>query len=242
MKTKNKGSKLWITISIILLLICLLLTATLGILYVKKFTPQKLLSKVGIKVTDATDYSLMSWNSSLEQLVYDADVVFIGDSITRGENFQEYFPDKKIINLGRSGDTVSGISERSYVISHFTPEMIFIMGGVNSIKSNSIEDIISQYESMITKLKTESPNAEIFVQSVLPIQNKNQEGKLTNSNIVKLNEELQSMADRLGVTYIDVYSVYVLNGEMNPEYTVDGVHLKEEYKHLWLDLLSEYIH
>lgn len=120
--------------------------------------------------------------------------------------------------------------------------MIFIMGGVNSIKSNSIEDIISQYESMITKLKTESPNAEIFVQSVLPIQNKNQEGKLTNSNIVKLNEELQSMADRLGVTYIDVYSVYVLNGEMNPEYTVDGVHLKEEYKHLWLDLLSEYIH
>jgi len=242
MKTKNKGSKLWITISIILLLICLLLTATLGILYVKKFTPQKLLSKVGIKVTDATDYSLMSWNSSLEQLVYDADVVFIGDSITRGANFQEYFPDKKIINLGRSGDTVSGISERSYVISHFTPEMIFIMGGVNSIKSNSIEDIISQYESMITKLKTESPNAEIFVQSVLPIQNKNQEGKLTNSNIVKLNEELQSMADRLGVTYIDVYSVYVLNGEMNPEYTVDGVHLKEEYKHLWLDLLSEYIH
>lgn len=124
MKTKNKGSKLWITISIILLLICMLLTATLGILYVKKFTPQKLLSKAGIKVTDATDYSLMSWNSSLEQLVYDADVVFIGDSITRGENFQEYFPDKKIINLGRSGDTVSGISERSYVISHFTPEMI----------------------------------------------------------------------------------------------------------------------
>ena len=242
MKTKNKGSKLWITISIILLLICMLLTATLGILYVKKFTPQKLLSKVGINVTDATDYSLMSWNSSLEQLVYDADVVFIGDSITRGENFQEYFPDKKIINLGRSGDTVSGISERSYVISHFTPEMIFIMGGVNSIKYNSIEDIISQYESMITTLKTESPNAEIFVQSVLPIQNKNQEGKLTNSNIVKLNEELQSMTDRLGVTYIDVYSVYVLNGEMNPEYTVDGVHLQEDYKHLWLDLLSEYIH
>ena len=242
MKTKNKGSKLWITISIILLLICMLLTATLGILYVKKFTPQKLLSKVGINVTDATDYSLMSWNSSLEQLVYDADVVFIGDSITRGENFQEYFPDKKIINLGRSGDTVSGISERSYVISHFTPEMIFIMGGVNSIKYNSIEDIISQYESMITTLKTESPNAEIFVQSVLPIQNKNQEGKLTNSNIVKLNEELQSMTDRLGVTYIYVYSVYVLNGEMNPEYTVDGVHLQEDYKHLWLDLLSEYIH
>lgn len=95
---------------------------------------------------------------------------------------------------------------------------------------------------MITKLKTDSPNAEIFIQNVLPIQNNKQEGRLTNSNIVKLNEELQSMADRLSVTYIDVYSVYVLNGEMNPEYTEDGVHLQEDYKHLWLDLLSEYIH
>lgn len=43
------------------------------------------------------------------------------------------------------------------------------------------------------------------------------------------------------MTYIDVYSVYVLNGEMNPEYTKDGIHLKDEYKYLWLDVLAEYI-
>ncbi len=41
--------------------------------------------------------------------------------------------------------------------------------------------------------------------------------------------------------YVDVYSAYVLNGEMNPEYTRDGVHLKDEYKYLWLEILSEYV-
>ena len=241
MKTKNNEGKKWIVISIALCVICVILAAILFILYVKKYTPQKLLSKFGITVTDATDYSLLSWNSSLEQLVYDADIVFIGDSLTRGENFQEYYPESKIINLGRSGDTLSGISERSHVIARFTPEKIFVMGGVNSIKTNSIEEIVSQYEEMIIELKTENPNAEIFVQSVLPIKNIKEEGRLTNKNIVKLNEELKSLADRNGLTYIDIYSAYVLNGEMNPDYTVDGVHLKDEYKYLWLEQLTAYI-
>lgn len=239
--TNNKRVNRWIIVSSILLIICLLQTTLFGILYVKKLTPQKLLSKVGIKVTDATDYSLFSWNSSLEQLVYDADIVFIGDSLTRGENFQERFPEYKILNLGRSGDTVSGLSERAYIVNRFTPEKVFIMVGVNSIKYNSIEDIISQYESMIISLMKDNPNTEIYIQSVLPILNKNQEGRLNNKNIVKLNDELKKMADRLGVSYIDVYSVYVLDGEMNPQYTVDGIHLQEEYKYLWLDVLSKYI-
>ena len=194
-----------------LFLICVLLSATLGFLYVKKMTSQKFLSKLGIDVTDATDYSLYSWNSSLEQLVYDADIVFIGDSLTRGENFQEYFPESKIINLGRSGDTLSGISERSHVIARFTPEKIFVMGGFNSIKTNSIADIITQYEEMVIDLNNENPKAEIYIQSILPVQKKIEEGRLTIKNIVKLNDELKSMAERNGVIYIDIYSVYVLN-------------------------------
>ena len=242
MKTKNnKGSKLWITVSIILLLICILLTATLGILYVKKATPQRLLSKLGFHFPEETNWTLESWNSSLEQLDYDSDIVFIGDSLTRGENFQEYFPDKKIINLGISGDSLSGISKRAFIISELTPEMIFVEGGVNSLGSNSVDSLAAQYESMIAEIIADNPGDEVFIQSILPISNKNQTGGLTNENIVKLNAKLQEIAERQGVTYIDVYSVYVLNGEMNPEYTKDGVHLKDEYKYLWLDVLSEYV-
>ena len=225
MKTKNNnGSKLWITVSIILLLICILLTATLGILYVKKATPQRLLSKLGFHFPEQTNWTLESWNSSLEQLDYDSDIVFIGDSLTRGQNFQEYFPNKKIINLGISGDSLSGISKRAFIISELTPEMIFVEGGVNSLGSNSVDSLAEQYESMIAEIIANNPGDEVFIQSILPISNKNQTGGLTNENIVKLNAKLQEIAERQGVTYIDVYSVYVLNGEMNPEYTKDGVH------------------
>lgn len=235
-------NKLLTIVTIILLLLCILLSATIGVLYVKKATPQRLLSKLGFKFPAETNWTLESWNSSLEQLDYDSDIIFIGDSLTRGENFQERFPEKKIINLGISGDTLSGISKRSFVISGLTPEMIFIEGGVNSLGSSSVDALAALYDSMIVEIMADNPGDEMFIQSVLPISNKNQTGGLTNENIVKLNAKLQEIAEKHGVTYIDVYSAYVLNGEMNPEYTKDGVHLKDEYKYIWLDILAEYIH
>lgn len=172
---------------------------------------------------------------------YDSDIVFIGDSLTRGENFQEYFPDKKIVNLGISGDTLSGIAKRAFVISELVPEKIFVEGGVNSLSSNSVDKLAVQYETMIKDIMSDNPDNEIFIQSILPISNKNQTRGLTNENIIKLNAKLQEIAKKHGITYVDIYSAYVLDGEMNPEYTRDGVHLKDEYKHLWLDILSEYI-
>ena len=67
----------------------------------------------------------------------------------------------------------------------------------------------------------EDTNCALESRNILPISNKNQTDGLTNENIVKLQE----IAERQGVPYIDVYSVYVLNGEMNPEHTTNGVHL-----------------
>ncbi len=42
-------NKLLTIVTIILLLLCILLSATIGVLYVKKATPQRLLSKLGFK-------------------------------------------------------------------------------------------------------------------------------------------------------------------------------------------------
>ena len=95
---------------------------------------------------------------------------------------------------------------------------------------------------MVVQLMADNPGVEIFIQSVLPISNTSQIGGLTNIKIIALNAKLQEIADKHGATYIDVYSAYVLDGEMNPEYTSDGVHLKDKYKYLWLDILEKYIH
>lgn len=239
--SSNRKSSKWIAVSIILFIICILLSATLVILYVKNAPPQKILQRIGFEIPKETNRTLESWNSSLKQLEFDSDIVFIGDSLTRGENFQEYFKNQKIVNLGISGDTLSGISERSYIIKELSPEKIFIEGGINSLSSCNVNDLSYLYESMIVDVIASNPDASVFIQSILPISYSAQKGSLNNENIIEMNNRIQDIANRHEATYVDIYSVYVLNGEMNPEYTKDGVHIKDEYKNLWLDALSKYI-
>jgi len=226
---------------IFLLMLCLLLSAILMVLYWKKAPPQRILAKLGIPVQEGTDWSLNSWERSLKQLTYDADIVFIGDSLVIGENFQEYFMDKKILNLGRSGDSLPSIYKRADIISHFTPEMIFVEGGVNSLSGGRIDDLAMIYESMVRELTESNPHAEIYIQSVLPISSNKEQRGLSNKNIIKFNEALKEIAQKYNVVYVDLHSVFSLNGEMNPDYTIDGVHIKDEFKYIWPEVISAYI-
>ena len=239
MQSKHKRiNKVFVTL---LLVWCILSSSFIAVLFVKQSSPQYALNKIGFNFEQPTNWALFSWNSSLEQFDYDADIIFIGDSLTCGENFQEYFPKSKILNLGLSGDTISGVSKRSNVISNFSPEKIFIECGVNSFSSTSFETMVNQYGEMISNLSADNPSSQIYIQSVFPISKSRESGNLTNENIISFNTELRSIADDCNAVYIDIYSHYVEDGQMKTEYTIDGIHLKDEYKHIRLDVLSEFI-
>ena len=243
MKTQSKPrNKLRTILCTVTLLICILSLATISILYAKNITPQQLLSSIGIiPEQKVTNYTLLSWENSLKQLQYDADIVFIGDSLTNGENFQEYYKNQKILNLGLSGDSLQGIHKRSAIISHFAPKKIFIQGGINNLAGDNIDNLIKLYDAMINEIVANNPSAKIYIQGILPISNAKQTKGRTNENICKLNKQLCSIADKYKLTYIDLFPLYELSGEMNPEYTTDGIHLKDEYKYLWLEALYQYI-
>lgn len=191
--------------------------------------------------SEQEDLSLISWNNCISQLNFDADIVFIGDSLTCYNNFQESFPDKQILNLGLSGDSLQRINERCDLIPQFTPEKIFIEGGINSLKKYTPDELIAVYDELITKVKTNNPNTEIYIQNILPISFDSETEGRTNKNVNILNTKLNDLCLSQNVNYIDLNSIYSSNGEMNAEYTKDGVHLKDEYKYLWIDAISKYI-
>ena len=95
---------------------------------------ERILIRCGLKEEKAQEpginYTLISWESSLAQLDYDADIVFLGDSITQMGNFQSYFIDKRIINLGISGDSLCGMTSRVNMISNVKAEKVFLMAGI----------------------------------------------------------------------------------------------------------------
>lgn len=184
---------------------------------------------------------MVGWERSLEQLNCDADIVFYGDSLTSGGNFQNYFPDWKIVNLGIPGDSLQGMKNRAEMLSSVTPEKIFIMGGINSLTDKNSDSAFQDYKNMLNAVLDAVPDAQIYIESILPISLEKEKECADNSVITAFNQRLESLALEKNLTYIDLYSLYVLNGEINPELTKDGVHLQPSAYEYWFSEIQKYV-
>lgn len=202
----------------------------------------KILAKLGVQSKAmTTDWAVVGWNNTMEKLDYDADVVFFGDSIICGSDFREYFPEKKIVNLGYPGDTLIGMKQRIPAIIALSPKKVFVLGGINGLTDANIDMALNEYCDLLKELKTALPMSEIYVQSVLPISQSKERMVCHNTTIVEFNQSLEWIAVEQGMTYVDLYSLYELDGQMNSELSKDGIHLWPEAYGRWADAIKGYM-
>lgn len=202
----------------------------------------KVLVKLGLKKHPSeTNWELKSWDSCLEKLDYDADVAFFGDSITRGGDFQDYFKNVKSVNLGLSGDTLIGMKSRVSMVKNTTPEKVFIMGGINSLTDNNIELCVNDYAEMIELILADLPDIDIYIQSVLPTSVEKTDSSRNNETVERFNNELKKLAEKKNCTYIDLFSLFCKDGEMNSDYSVDGMHINEKGYAVWAEAIADFV-
>lgn len=178
--------------------------------------------------------------------VYSSDIIMLGNSLTDGAEWNELFDNCHVKNRGIVGDNIPGFFERLEPILKGQPRKIFIMGGVNDISHGvSADSIVSAMTQVVTTIQARCPKTEIYVQSMLPFNNDVRLWKLLKGReqvVVDGNKGLESMCQRLGVTFINLYPLFVgENGKMKPEYTNDGLHLMGGAYLIWRDALLPYI-
>ena len=203
----------------------------------------KVLIRLGIKQPiEEVNWGVRSWTNCLEQLDYDADVVFFGDSLTRGGNWQYYFGDLAVVNLGYSGDNLSGMISRVEQIEAVSPEKIFTLGGINGLDYFGIDNSIDYYKELVSNINKALPNANIYIQSLLPVSQDKEAQYGSNENIVLFNSLLKDFANENGFVYIDIWQDYQVDGYLNAEYTIDGIHLQEDAYQIWIKRIEQYVY
>lgn len=191
---------------------------------------------------DRGDYwCIQGWTNTLKKLGYDADVVFFGNSITRGGNYQDYFPTKKTCNLGYPGDNMDGMILRVGQIKAVTPEKVFVMAGINGLQHQTESVFEEKYQRMVDSIISAVPAAEIYLQSILPVNHSMTNAYTSSKRIRQANEQIKQIASRSGCVYVDLYSLYEKDGEMPKEFTRDGVHLFPEAYERWIEEIRKYI-
>ena len=169
-------------------------------------------------------------------------VIFLGDSITDIAEWGELFKSSKVKNRGVSGDVSLGVLNRISEVTRHLPAKVFIMIGINDIANNlSDSSIANNIKATIRRIQKESPVTKIFVQSILPTNNRFIDFKRhqdKQAHIVAVNNKLKQLALQNHLVYIDLYSK-MLDGDskLDTRYTNDGLHLTAAGYMVWMNEL-----
>ena len=220
-KEKNKNNnnnKLYLIINLTIISITILLF---------------LISHVSLKIEIK---KLKTPDEKIIKITKNDNFVFLGDSITAWYPFNDLYDDYiPIVNSGKAGyntrDILNNMENMVYI---YNPTKVFILIGTNDL-NNDIpnEETLSNIKKIIKNIKNNRPSAKIYVQSIYPINNtdnakinKRNVGKRTNEIIIEMNKKIKEICQEQKVTYIDVYSELIdKNGNLNIDYTADGLHL-----------------
>lgn len=185
------------------------------------------------------------------KIIVDDNYVFLGDSIFKGYDLEKYYPNMNVVNSGVSGnkteDILENIKDRLYI---YNPSKVFLMIGTNDIKDGILpEDIALNIEKIVSEIKRNRPYANVYVQSIYPINNTDDEkinhkvvANRENECIQKINNMVKTMCEEKGITYIDLYSKLVdSEGNLDVKYTVEGLHITDEGYKVITNELMKYI-
>ena len=174
--------------------------------------------------------------SFFEQHGRSSEIVFVGDSLTCNADWQELFPAIDATNRGIIGDRTENVLSRIDSILSTDAHTAFVMIGFNDLHQGlDVKTALNNYREIVQQLIRH--NMRVIVQSTL-LAGKHHVG--INPKILSLNSALQELCRRTeGASYIELNDAMAVNGQLNPEFSRDGVHLNADGYAAWRDVISD---
>ncbi|MEO6943094.1 MAG: GDSL-type esterase/lipase family protein [Lacisediminihabitans sp.] len=165
-------------------------------------------------------------------------IVFLGDSITQNGDWASWFPEANTVNLGVSGDTTDDVLLRLDAAVEAAPDSILLLIGTNDLGTRqSVEHLVRNIQLMLVQLRRELPGTRMLVQSILP------RAREFADRVQDANIHLRQFAATVHAQYLDLWPAFAEHdGEINPAYSDDRLHLTAAGYEAWLGELRPALH
>ena len=181
-----------------------------------------------------------------EPAITDKDVVMLGNSLTEnGGDWGKRLGKKHVVNRGIIGDEVMGVYERLHQILPGHPQKLFLMIGINDVSHNLTADSIAgMIRLTVERIQRESPETELHLQSLLPINESFGRYKLLTGKtdlVPEINTRLKALAQEKKIDFIDLFPLFAEGNThvLRKDLTTDGLHLNEEGYKIWAKALKK---
>ncbi len=208
----------------------------------------------------AIDYEWMSvatWRKMHDEDVAIAarggvDVLFVGDSITEGwewnegEHWKKHFVPLGAANFGIGGDTTQNVLWRldHGSVGVLQPKVVVLLIGTNNLgrESAAPAEVARGVEAIVARLCTAFPAAKLIVHGVFPCDASAQAE--IRGRVAALNAELRKLDGGDGrVLFRDVGARFLEpDGSISPAVMPDGLHLSPEGYRRWAEELAPLVH
>lgn len=173
-------------------------------------------------------------------------IVFLGNSLTNGCEWHELLGLPNVLNRGISGDTTGDIARRLHTVTDHKPAKIFLLTGANDVSHDlSADSIAADILALVDRIRTETPDTKLYLQSLLPINNsysryKRMIGK--EQVIVDTNRIIAEGAALRGIPFINLYPLFCdSEGNLRADLTNDGLHLLGPAYLIWKEAVMPYL-
>lgn len=240
LKNKLNNKKIYIVISvgvILFLIICYFVffnnsSNAKGVSYIKQLEKEDvetLDDRLDKKYREERNVAIE--NGTIDVWGLFDDYVIFGDSRVMGFEVIGVLPDNRV--LAGSGHSINNMSEWSEVIKTLKPKNVYISYGVNDMGLNLDESVEggygSLYEVQINELLKIVPDANIYVNSIIPATQEAIETKgQAWARVTDYNKKLKETCEKNGWTFIDNDAL------ASPDiYQPDGIHFAGAFYPKW---------
>lgn len=185
-----------------------------------------------------------------------------GQIVFAGSSLMEMFPVEKLLrerdidvtvyNRGIGGYVTQEMLDNLDVcVTDLQPRRVFINIGTNDLSNASIsmEELMGRYDEIITTIEQKVPGVQIVMMAYYPINYDAAEDFMKPCLLIRTNEKInaanalvEQLALKHGQKYIDVNrALKDEQGRLKAEYTIEGMHIKEEGYRAIMDDLIPYV-
>ena len=200
------------------------------------------------------DFSKPVPESEAVDNTYFEDAAFIGDSRTDG--FYIYSGVGHGDNLTSNGLSIFKLQEKKAITIDGTKYTllealalkeygkVYLSLGVNELGYYNDKGFYEAYCQAIDKIRESQPNAVIYIQGLIPINEtviaaKGGASYLTNEHLLVYNDIMKQVAEEKQVAFLDLNPEFTgVDGQLPEDASTDGVHLKKAYCKAWLEYLK----
>ena len=186
----------------------------------------------------------------------DADVIFLGDSITQGwegagkKMWAEHFAPLKAVNLGIGGDQTGHVLWRiteGKELEPINPKVAVMMIGTNNTGRHSAEEIAGGIKAIVQELRRQKPEMKILLLGVFPrsgpgVSKEDQvcPADKLQPKIKAINDIIAKLDDGKHVFYKDIGSKFLdEKGGLPRKIMPDLLHLSPAGYEIWANAIKD---